>query len=149
MAAITKPSRMPESDNTTIDSQLVKNCWLKIKSTSGADAFIDSFYQKLMEHHPEVYSLFPADLSSQKRKLLNTLNDVINGIEYIEELRDELIKLGELHKNLNVEEKMFEPVIATIVTTANSATNFTLTTEELSAWENAFRMISNIMKEAF
>lgn len=102
-----------------------------------------------MELHPEVHSLFPADLSSQKRKLLNTLNDVINGIEYIEELSDELIKLGELHKDLNVEAKMFEPVIATIVTTANSATNFTLTTEELSAWEKAFRKVSNIMMEAF
>ena len=149
MAVITKLNNMNDISEEVVDHLLVKNCWSKIKLAKGADFFVNSFYQNMFEHHPEVHSFFPIDLSSQKTKLLNTLDNIINGIEYIDALKDELIKLGEQHINLGIQAEMYEYFISTIVATANLSSDSTLTDEELLAWENAFRKVSNIMLEAY
>lgn len=132
-----------------LDSASVKSCWNKIKSTKGADLFVDEFYQLMFEHHPETSSLFPENLVEQKRTLLATLDNVINGIEYINELEEALIELGRRHKNIGIKEEMFDDFITTIVEAANSSSDYKLTNKELVAWENAFREISNIMLKAY
>jgi len=132
-----------------LDSASVKACWDKIKSAKGADLFVDKFYQLMFEHHPETRSLFPENLMEQKRTLLSTLDNVINGIEYINELEEELIELGQHHKNIGIKQEMFNAFITTIVETANSSSDYRLTKEELIAWENAFREVSNIMLKAY
>lgn len=132
-----------------IDSASVKACWDKIKSAKGADLFVDKFYQQMFEHHPETRPLFPENLMEQKRTLLSTLDNVINGIEYIDELEKELLELGKHHKNIGIKKEMFNAFISTIVETANSSSDYRLTNEELIAWENAFREISNIMLKAY
>lgn len=132
-----------------LDSASVKACWDKIKSAKGSDLFVDKFYQLMFEHHPETRSLFPENLIEQKRTLLSTLDNVINGIEYINELEKELIELGQHHKNIGIKQEMFNAFITTIVETANSSSDYRLTNEELIAWENAFREVSNIMLKAY
>ena len=150
MVAIIKLNKMHDSKKEEqVDHLIVKNCWSKIKSTKGSDFFIDTFYQYMFEHHPEARSFFPEKLSLQKIKLLNTLDNIINGIEYINELKDELVKLGEQHKNLGIQPEMFNHFLTAIVATANLSSDSTLTDEELLTWENAFRKISDIMLEAY
>ena len=132
-----------------IDSASVKACWDKIKLAKGADLFVEKFYQLMFEHHPETRPLFPENLTEQKRTLLSTLDNVINGIEYIDELEKELLELGQHHKNIGIKKEMFNGFITTIVEAANSSSDYQLTKEELIAWENAFREISNIMLKAY
>ena len=133
----------------TVDAQQVKICWSKIKSAKGADFFVDNFYQHMFDHHPEVHSFFPTDLTEQKTKLLNTLNNIINGIEYIDELKDELLQLGQLHRGPSIDPDMFKHFIASIVATADLSSDHTLTNEELETWKNAFQQVSDIMLEAY
>lgn len=137
------------SSKLSVDSNRVKSCWAKIKSAKGADIFIDNFYQFMFDHHPEIHRLFPEDLSAQKISLLATLDNVINGIDYIEELENELMQLGKHHQNVKVEKEMYEIFIKTIVESANIASDFRLTDKELFAWEDAFRKISKIMLKAY
>ena len=137
------------SNRVIIDSDSVKNCWLKIKSAKGVDFFIDNFYQVMFEHHPDVHALFSEDTSEQKTKLLTTLDNVINGIDYIEELEPTLIELGLYHKDININEEMYDAFISIIVETANTSSDHRLTAKELTDWENAFREISNIMLKAY
>lgn len=132
-----------------IDSESVKNCWAKIKSAKGVDFFVDNFYRLMFEHHPDYRSLFPENLKEQKSSLLATLDNVINGIEYIDELEDELIALGQRHKEICIKKEMFDAFISTIVATANVASDFSLTDKELVAWEDAFSQVSNIMLKAY
>ena len=132
-----------------IDSSSVKNCWSKIKSAKGADFFIDSFYQLMFEQHPDIHALFPKNIKEQKAKLLTTLDNVINGIDYINELKPTLTELGRYHKNIAITEEMYDVVISLIVETANISSNYKLTSEERNAWEGAFREISNIMLEGY
>jgi len=134
-------------DNQSNDS--VKTCWSKIKAEKGADAFIDDFYHFMFKHHPEIRHLFPEALLDQKTSLIATLDNVINGIDYIEALEQELIALGHRHKNIGIEKEMFDIFITTIVESANNASNSTLTEKELIAWEEAFQKISNVMLKAY
>lgn len=131
------------------ESEKTKSCWSKIKSTKGADFFIDHFYQHMFEHHPGTYALFPKDLTQQKTTLLATLDNVINGLEYIEELVEELLRLGKHHKNLNIKREMFDDFISTIVAVAHLSSDYSLSDDELTAWENSFRKISDIMLKAY
>lgn len=117
----------------------VKHCWAKIKSANGIDFFIDKFYQLMFSRHPETASLFPQNLDEQKRTLLATLDNVINGIEYIEELENELMALGQRHKNIGITKDMYKIFLSTIGETANLSSNYSLTDKELCAWEDAFR----------
>ena len=136
-------------EKDVVDAQQVKICWSKIKSAKGSDFFVDHFYQHMFEHHHEVHSFFPIDLTEQKTKLLNTLNNIINGIEYIDAIKDELVQLGLQHKKLGIDQDMFEHFITSVEATADLSSDSTLTKKELTVWGNAFRRISNIMLEAY
>lgn len=132
-----------------IDSESVKNCWLKIKSANGTNAFVDNFYTRMFDSFPETRSLFPANLVEQKSTLLATLDSVITGIDYIEDLKDELIELGRRHKKFGINEDMYVAFIITVVECANITANFKLTDKELEAWETAFREVTKIMLKAY
>lgn len=136
-------------NQSVFDSQNIKSCWSKIKSTKGTEFFITHFYQILFEQHPEIKHLFPDDLTKLELKLINTLDNVINGFEYINELDEELFKLGQLHKNINIEKENYEIFITTIVEAANVSSNYQLSEKELESWEHAFRKVSNIMLKAY
>lgn len=144
MAAIINNQGMNDIDNESL-----KNCWTKIKSAKGVDFFIDHFYQLLFEHHPEIRPLFPENSKKQKSSLLTMLDNVINGIEYIDELEKELMDLGKHHKNIGIKKEMFDAFITTIVEAANSSSDYKLTNKELIAWESAFREISNTILKAY
>lgn len=133
----------------SVENQKVKDCWKKIKNTQGTDVFVDKFYQSLFENYPEVRSLFPDNLKKQKAILLSTLDNVINGINYIESLEKDLKTLGEHHKKIGIKKEQFSAFILTIVEAANFTTDNTLSSEEISAWEKAFHEISNIMLQAY
>lgn len=132
-----------------INSDAVKDCWLKIKSAEGTDYFVTTFYCHLFEQHPEIQRLFPDDLGQQKAKLLNMLDSVINGIEYIDELESILIELGETHKGLGITKEMYEVFVIAAVKAAEKSSDFSITKEELAAWEDAFREVSNIMLKVY
>lgn len=127
----------------------IKSCWSKIKAAKGTDFFVDHFYQHMFEHHPDTQALFPVDLTQQKTTLLATLDNVINGFEYIEELEKELLSLGRHHKNLGIKKEMFDAFISTIVVTASFSSDSSLSEQELAAWEKAFRKISDTMLKAY
>ena len=132
-----------------IDSQKVKDCWEKIKYAKGSDVFVDHFYQTMFKNYPEARPFFPEDLSSQKSTLLATLDNVINGIDYIELLEEELLALGLRHKSMGVIKEQYTAFVHTIIEAAHFASDFSLTDKEISAWENAFRDISDVMLKAY
>jgi len=140
---------MMNDSKFVIDSESVKSCWLKIKSGKGTDFFVSEFYKILFEQHPEIEHIFPEDLTIQKSKLLNMLDNVINGIEYIGELESILIELGQNHKDLGVTEEMFETFISAVIDAANSSSSYNFTKKESTAWKEAFYEISKILLKAY
>ena len=133
----------------TINPELVESCWSKVKHNQGENTYSALFYESMFEQHPNIKSLFSSDGETQKIKLLNTLNLVINSIHHLEELKEPLLELGKLHKGINVDAPMYDIVIAHSVSALKVASNNTITPEEEEAWEQAFRAISDTMLEAY
>ncbi|MFK5913004.1 MAG: globin [Woeseiaceae bacterium] len=131
------------------NSEGVKSCWSKIIKAKGKNNFVGTFYQSMFEYHPEIQALFPQNLKSQKESLITTLDNVINGIEFIDTLEEELYALGERHISYGIKAEMFEDFISIIVSTADEASDYTASKDELAAWEEAFRQISNLMLKAY
>jgi len=133
----------------SLNPELVESCWLKVKNNQGEHAYSTIFYKSMFEQHPDIKSLFSPDIESQKIKLLSTLNLIINGIHHLEELKESLLELGKLHKEINIDAPMYDIVISNAVTALKGASNNTTTQEEEKAWEQAFRVISDMMLEAY
>ena len=131
------------------DYQNLKNCWAKIKAEKGPDDLAYNFYQTLFNAHPETQALFPNDILAQKRTLLSTIDNIINGIDHLHQMKDELLELGRHHKNLGVTKEMYEVFIVAIIGAADFASNSSLTQPERIAWEEAFREMADLMLEAY
>ena len=132
-----------------IDYQYIKICWKKIKAEKGSDAFVDHFYHLLFTNYPETQELFPNDLVTQKRTLLTTIDNIINGIEHVQKIKTALLTLGKHHKHLGVTPEMYDAFIVAIVEAADFASNASLTEDERHTWEKAYREMADIMLEAY
>ncbi len=137
------------NSSIAINPDNVKFCWKKVKQEQGIDYFVDLFYENLFSQYPQTREVFSGDMAMQKSKLLTMLDNVINGIEFIDQLEDELVKLGQRHRELAIEAGMYDIFVSTIITTANNAANNTLTSEEQEDWQKAFRLVSDIMLRAY
>ena len=132
-----------------IDYQYIKICWKKIKAEKGTDPLVDHFYQTLFNNSPEIKDLFPEDLAAQKRTLLATIDNIINGIEHVQKIKTALLTLGKHHKVLGVTPEMYDAFIVAIVEAADFASNESLTEDERHTWEKAYREMADIMLEAY
>ena len=56
------------------------------------------FYKTLFERKPELQSLFPDSMDRQKKKLLDTLNILVNGCLVMHKLIPAIEALGKTHK---------------------------------------------------
>ncbi|MDH5649432.1 MAG: globin domain-containing protein [Gammaproteobacteria bacterium] len=132
-----------------VDSRLVRSCWEKIELAQYQQEYVAVFYHTLFQQHPHLRVLFPSDLKAQERKLLETLNQVINGLQYLEELKESLLELGRKHQDLNIDPALFEVVTGVSVVALKRVLDSNITQEELLAWEQAFRAVSAIMLQGY
>ncbi len=132
-----------------INPENVKFCWQKVKQELGSDYFVDQFYENLFGQFPETRAAFSDNMALQKSKLLTMLDNVINGIEFIDQLEDELVNLGQLHLDKNISAEMYDIFVQNITETASKAANHSLSNDELEDWQNAFRLVSDIMLRAY
>lgn len=124
-------------------------CWSKIKLGNGSKYFVDKFYQILFDKYPETKALFPTYMKKQNSALLNMLDNVINGIKYIDELDEILLPLGKRHQEIGVDVKLYDVFVEIVVESAIDSANHCLTDSEITEWEKAFRMVSERMIQGY
>lgn len=132
-----------------IEYHYLNTCWKKIKKEKGSDALVSYFYRELFSRQPKSRELFPSDLETQKRTLLATIDNIINGAEHAEKIKDALLALGHHHKNLGVTADMYPVFIEIMIEAADFAANKTLTDVERHTWEKAYQEMVDLMLEAY
>ena len=100
------------------------------------------FYATLFAAHPEIRTLFPADLSDQGRKLAATLALVVDGIEDWERLEPVLAALARRHVGYGVKPDHYEAVGTALIQTLSQAG---ATPEQTAAWQVAIGRIAGFM----
>ncbi len=106
----------------------------------------DVFYQQLFNDYPEVQPLFAnANMAEQKRKLLSSLQLVIENLRRPDTLVPALEKLGLRHIDYGTQESHYPAVGETLLSTLAEVAGDAWNDELDDAWSEAYEEIVGIM----
>ena len=113
-----------------------------------ADTVAARFYQRLFSLDPSVRPLFPDDLSSQGRKLMDMLGLVVQGLRRPESIAPAVQALGRRHVEYGVDVAHYETVGAALIWTLEQELGSEFTAEVRAAWTTAYAYLSALMSAA-
>ena len=126
---------------------LVKSTWKMMAPM--ADEVARRFYERLFEIDTSAQALFKSsDLPEQRRKLVQALSLVVQGIDDLSTLAPVVADLGRRHAKLGVTESQYESVGVALLWTFEQSLGSRWTTEASRAWASAYAVLAGVMKEA-
>jgi len=126
--------------------KLVQDSFSKVVPIAGTAA--DLFYDRLFTIAPEVRSLFPEDLTEQKKKLIQMLATAVNNLHQVDKILPAVQDLGRRHVAYGVTEKHYEPVGEALLWTLEQGLGTDFTPPVKEAWTETYVAVAGIMKEA-
>jgi hemoglobin-like flavoprotein len=125
---------------------LVQTTFSKVLHIS--DTAADLFYNRLFELDPSTRPLFPADITEQKKKLMNTLKTVVFSLRQLDTIVPAIRDLGQRHARYKVEDRHYETVGAALLWALEQGLGKDWTSEVKSAWISAYTLVAQTMKDA-
>ena len=126
--------------------QLVQESFKKIVPIAAAAA--DLFYERLFTIAPEVRSLFPQDLSQQKKKLMQMLATAVANLHQVQNILPAVEALGRRHAGYGVTDKDYEIVREALLWTLEQGLGNDFTPPVKEAWTETYLTVSWVMKNA-
>jgi hemoglobin-like flavoprotein len=125
---------------------LVKESWRKVAPM--ADAAARLFYDRLFEIDSTTRPLFQIDLADQRRKLIQALTMVVQGLDHLETLVPTIADLGRRHAQFGVTDAHYDTVGAALLWTLEQGLGSAWTPEVKVAWSCAYALLADVMREA-
>ncbi|MGU3465899.1 methyl-accepting chemotaxis protein [Methylobacterium sp. C33D] len=125
---------------------LVRSSFATVQSMG--DAAADIFYGRLFDTAPQVRSLFPDDMSAQKRKLVAMLALAVSNLDKPEALVATVRDLGDRHAGYGALQAHYEAVGAALLWTLEQGLGPDFTPEVRDAWAETYRVIAGLMTMA-
>ena len=125
---------------------LVKETWRKVAPM--ADAAARLFYDRLFEIDSTTRPLFQIDLADQRRKLIQALTMVVQGLDHLETLVPTIADLGRRHAQFGVTDAHYDTVGAALLWTLEQGLGSAWTPEVKVAWSCAYALLADVMREA-
>lgn len=105
------------------------------------------FYERLFAQDPALRSLFAhTDLTTQRRKLMQTLAVVVAGIEHIDVLLPAVEELGRRHAQYGVTDAHYDAVGDALLQTLALALGDRFDRKTCEAWAAAYGLLAEAMK---
>lgn len=126
---------------------LVQNSWQHVVPI--ADRAATLFYDRLFKMAPDIKRLFDgADITQQRRKLVQALAAVVGGLHHLDDLVPEIEALGRRHAHYGVQATHFDSVGAALLWTLEQGLGAKWTSEVREAWTAAYGLIAGVMQAA-
>ena len=125
---------------------LVKESWRKVAPM--ADAAARLFYDRLFEIDSTTRPLFQIDLADQRRKLIQALTMVVQGLDHLETLVPTIADLGRRHAQFGVTDAHYDTVGAALLWTLEQGLGSAWTPEVKVAWSCAYALLADVMRGA-
>lgn len=135
-----------ETPMTPEKIKLVQDSFAKVAPIAGQAA--DIFYDRLFEIAPDVRPMFPADMSNQKDKLMQTLGVAVNNLHQVETILPTVQELGRKHVGYGVKDEHYDTVGAALLFTLEKGLGDAFTPDVKEAWTETFVTVAGVMKEA-
>jgi nitric oxide dioxygenase len=123
--------------------KLVQESFAKVAPIAPQAATL--FYGRLFEIAPQVKSLFRGDLDEQKKKLMQMLAVVVNGLDKLETILPAASMLAKKHVAYGVTAKDYEAVGAALLWTLEEGLGDGWTRNVSNAWTEAYTTLSGFM----
>jgi nitric oxide dioxygenase len=123
--------------------KLVQDSFAKVAPIS--DVAASMFYERLFEIAPEVKSMFPADMTEQRKKLMATLAVVVNGLTELDTILPAASALAKKHVGYGVKPEHYTPVGAALLWTLEKGLGTAWTPPTADAWTAAYATLSDFM----
>lgn len=123
--------------------KLVQESFSKVAPISEQAAVL--FYDRLFEVAPAVKSMFPADLTEQRKKLMATLAVVVNGLTNLESVLPAASALAKRHVSYGAKPEHYPVVGGALLWTLEKGLGAAWTPELAAAWTAAYGTLSGYM----
>ena len=126
---------------------LVKSSWQKLAPM--ADTAASLFYDRLFEIDATMRALFKVtNLAEQRRKLIQALALVVNGLDNLDALVPTIADLGRRHAQYGVTDGQYDTVGAALLWTLEQGLGSGWTPEVKAAWSDAYTLVADVMRGA-
>ncbi|QEO14426.1 oxidoreductase [Agromyces intestinalis] len=106
------------------------------------------FYSHLFLSHPEVRSMFPVSMATQRDRLVGALGRIVSSVDELDEVTAFIQQLGRDHRRFQAVAAHYDAVGASLLATLEHFLG-ELWTEELAAdWAAAYGVIAQVMLQA-
>src|SRR5712672_1865122 len=122
---------------------LVQQSFAKVAPISETAAGL--FYDRLFEVAPSVKSMFPADMTEQRKKLMSMLAVVVNGLGNLESVLPAASALAIRHVSYGAKAEHYPVVGAALLWTLEKGLGDGWTPEVADAWGTAYGTLSGYM----
>jgi nitric oxide dioxygenase len=123
--------------------KLVQQSFAKVAPISETAAVL--FYDRLFEIAPSVKSMFPADMTEQRKKLMATLAVVVNGLGNLGSVLPAASALARRHVSYGAKAEHYPVVGAALLWTLEKGLGDSWTPEVAGAWTAAYGTLSGFM----
>ncbi|ANJ67432.1 hemin receptor [Halothiobacillus diazotrophicus] len=131
---------------TPAQKDLVRTTWAQVVPIKEKAA--ELFYGKLFELDPAVKPMFKNDMAEQGKKLMMSINTVVNSLDRLEPMVPILQDMGRRHKGYGVQDAHYDTVGSALLWTLETGLGPAFTPEVKSAWTEAYTLIATVMKDA-
>ena len=131
---------------TPEDITVVQESFQKVASI--ADQAAEIFYRHLFSLDPQLKRLFPSDMQTQGRKLMQMIGLAVHGLKSPETLIPAVQALGRRHVAYGVEEKDYETVGKALILTLEQGLGADFTPQVQEAWLATYQLLAETMKQA-
>ena len=141
---------------TDNEKKLLRDSWRLVTPISETAA--ELFYKKLFQLKPEYRSMFPEDMTSQRRKLMVALGFIVKAADWAndswaadvpqeDDLMMVVLALGRRHTLLyKVPDEGYKHVGESLLWALNMGLGQAFTPEVQAAWTKIYILVSNIMR---
>ena len=123
--------------------ELVQQSFAKVAPISDQAAVL--FYDRLFEVVPQVKSMFPTDMTEQRKKLMATLAVVVNGLTDLPSILPAASALAKRHVAYGAKPEHYPVVGSALLWTLEKGLGDGWTPEVANAWTTAYGTLSGFM----
>ena len=106
------------------------------------------FYSHLFLSHPELRSMFPVSMATQRDRLVGALGRIVSSVDQLDEVAAFIEQLGRDHRRFEVVAGHYEAVGASLLATLKHFLGERWTDEVAADWTEAYGVIASVMVAA-
>ncbi|MCA9292337.1 MAG: hypothetical protein KDA20_00825 [Phycisphaerales bacterium] len=110
-----------------------------------AHAIVARFYELLFSEHPELRSIFPADLTEQRKHLVGAIGLVVKNVRDLEKIEPGLEEMGARHVGYGAKPEHYGVVASTLIASLKEFAGDLWTPEIEHAWSQALNAVATVM----